>query len=635
MYRASRLYRVCGAVVVLGLVASSLVWAQTAKLVVDDFEKGVDRWIANDDHVGAGPATKCSVRSVSGGAPGGGKQCARLDFKASTTGWASVSTAVDGAAWARAGCSTLSLWMRGDGKAEPIRVVLRVYDADTGTEVAYSQALKITGTSWEKYNLRSFGFVDAGGNALGLEDIRNLRMLQFARSGSWGTFELRVDEIAAVPGPAGEEIPQPVQPEVARSFTVAPDFGSEGDTALAQVGVNLGHPPTVVENLDREAGAWAFGFVSDLGPTTVRVQLADYFDSRKEAYNLDLLNRHLQWIESCRCKPLVCLAPPQVPLTDTARKQRLYSVFVSAVMDTAKRGAQLKSQRYYEIFDEPLVSGGFTDVEHVVAAYNSLADLVAAADPRAVIGGPGFAAAFGEQVMAFLKGAQRLDFLSVHFYGTHNVLTDTKDLFESAVSGKSVDLPGQLSFQDVRHLLKVLRRRPTEFFVTEFSLSAARDERGDCRDERATTAFGAAWETALVLSATPYVDKMAYFKLSGGGWGMLSEAGQPEPVAWAAWMLRNYAPRGGSRVEIRRLDDHTTVAAVKTKTAYNVLIAYGGLDPIEVKVDPRGLPALSQVRDRWIGNADTQWKGNILPLSTGQNMVLDGPGVLVVQYVPK
>ena len=643
MSRVVMLMRVHTSLLVLaGLALPVMATAQPARgeaparVVVEDFEQGIGRWFTNDDQAaGTRPSGKCAIHAVSGGAPDGGRQAARIEFTRSTTGWASVSVPVEGRKWAQAGCSKLAMWIRGDGSGEPLRVVLRVQTTQPARDVAYSQVIRLDGAAWERFSFRFFGFTDTAGTALAPADIQHIRLLQFARNGSWGSFRFRVDEIVAEAEPGGPPIPPPDATTPGKVITITPDFGRPGMPALAQIGVNLGGLPTILDATDGDASAWAAALVGDLGPCVVRLQLGDYFEARREAYNLELLNRHMDWVQRQNCRPLVCFDPPRAPEDQPQQKARLFEVFVRAVSELVAGRAGRGPPPYYEILDSPLVTGTFTDLDHVIGAYNTLADLVLAADPRARVGGPGFSSAWEDRIRRFLTGARRLHFLSFHFYGAHNVITDSETLFEASYRTRPSDLPNQLSFQEVKALVKTLRRDNPEVFVTEFALNSARDERGLSRDERASTAFGAAWLAAALISGTPYVDKVLHWKLAPGGWGMISHGGTPETPYWAAWLMKNFAPRGSQHLQAMVLDDFTVAAAIKTRTAFNLIIARGATDPVELRIIPRNLPPLGQVRDRRVGEADRQWRGTILPLTANQTLLMDGAGVLVIQYIPR
>lgn len=605
------------------------------RVLVEDFEAGIGAWFTNDDEAaGQAPATKCAIYAVAGGAPEGGAQSGRIEFERSRSGWASVSRPVDGRKWAEQGCSTLSFWIRGDGSGELLRVVLRVQTTRPKRDEAYSQILRLDSTNWEQYSLRSFGFKDSAGKALAPEDIQHIRLLQFAKNGGWGAFKFRVDQISVEAEADAPEIPAPVAGTPHDSFTFRPDFGKSGPYNLAQVGVNLGLAPTVLENESDELISGAFALVSDLSPSVVRLELNAYFDPATRSYDLQLLDEHVHWVRLSNCKPVICLGVPPAPAGRPDLREKYFAEFVKAVRIVAARRAKEGKVTYYEVFDEPLLSGAFADADHVASAYNSVVKLILAAHPAAKVGGPGFSSAWDDHVESFLKQAQRLDFLSFHFYGAHAAVAQSESLFEAAYKTRTSDLPHQIGFQQVKALAKKHCKLPPEIFVTEFALNSARDESGDARDERASGAFGAGWLAAAVLSGSPYVDKVILHQLKPGGWGLIGASGKPETAYWAAWFLAKYAPRGSVLQQIELLEDNLTLAAlVKTKSAHNVFLARVGSEPVEVQIAPLNAPRLSEVRYRAISETDQLWQGSPLATVPAQTILLDGPGVTVVQYV--
>lgn len=607
-----------------------------ARILVDDFESGIGAWFTNDDEAaGEAPSAKCAIYAVAGGAPEGGVQSGRLEFQRSTSGWASISRPVEGRKWAENGCSTLSFWLRGDGSREPLRVVLRVQTARPKRDEAYSQILRLDGTNWEQYSLRSFGFTDSAGKALAPEDIQHIRLLQFAKNGGWGSFKFRVDEIAVEEEPQAPEIPAPVAETPRDSFTFKPDFKRAGPYNLAQIGVSLGSSPTVLEHENDDLISGAFALVSDLGPGVVRLELNAYFDPATRSYDLQLLDQHIHWVRLGNCKPIVCLGVPPAPPARPDLREKYFAEFVKAVRTVAARRAKEGKVTYYEVFDEPLLSGAFNDADHVTIAYNSIVKLILAAHPAAKVGGPGFSSAWDDRLEAFLKKAERLDFLSFHFYGAHNPVAESANLFEAAYKTRTLNLPNQITFQQVKQLAKKHCKLPPEIFITEFALSSATDESGDCRDERSAGAFGAAWIATAVLAGGPYVDKVILHPLKPGGWGLLDASGKPEAPYWAAWFLRTYAPRGSVLQQIELLDSMTLAALVKTRSAQNVILAHSGNEPVEVSIAPANAPALSEVRYRSINETDQLWQGAPLSAAASQTVLLDGPGVTIVQYVAK
>ena len=72
---------------------------------------------------------------------------------------------------------------------------------------------------------------------------------------------------------------------------------------------------------------------------------------------------------------------------------------------------------------------------------------------------------------------------------------------------------------------------------------------------------------------------------------------------------------------------------MKTKSAHNVFLARVGSEPVEVQIAPLNAPRLSEVRYRAISETDQLWQGSPLATVPAQTILLDGPGVTVVQYV--
>jgi len=627
-----RLHRAVSVSIVTTLLCAACVMQSSAQpparqVVVADFEDGVGEWRAVDDTTVRGShARKCSINSSQQAAPNSGKQSARVDFTAAKSGWARVSMPVDGARWAEAGCSKLSFWLRGDGSGESIRIALRVRTGETeeGQET-YTVPIKLSGTEWERYGLKFFGFRTADGALLPAYLIKNVDELQLAKSGSWKAFSLRIDGIAAEA--EAEDIGAQSGNEV------RPDFSKPTVPLRAQIGLDLGAPPTAIDDPAPGVAQGVYAAVSDLAPTVVRVKLGDYLDEDAQRYDLDMFRKHLEWIQLANCKPLICLDLPRVG-KDTALRKKLYAAFLDSMARIVAEGKGGVG-RYYELFDNPMGSGVFDSIEHMCDSYNKIVELIVATDPGARVGGPGFSAASREELEGFLKGAKTVHFVSFHFHGTHNPLTGTETLFRAACDTRPADTVGQLTFQQAKQLVAQLRPRGTpEVFVTEFAMTTAADEGGQCRDERVTGAFGGAWAAAAVLYGSPFVDKMVFHKISGGGWGMVSDAGQPETVYWALWLMKNYAARGAGRQQLFRIDEQTVAATIKTRTAYNVVICYAGSDPMELRIRPMNAPKLKMVRDRYIRDVDAQWMGTMRPTTADQTVQLDAPGVFVLQYIP-
>ena len=613
------------AVLAFALLAAAPVLSQPASVVLDDFESGVGAWRSNDAQAdGERPSEICAVYTISRGGPEAVEQAAIIEFEAAEGTWASVTLPVKGSVWGDYECGQLGLWFRGDGSESSVQVTLRALVGEERRDLSYSYPVKLDSREWERRSLRFFAFKDADGKALTHEVLSQVYLLQFVKRGTWPALSFCVDDIHAEPIPG--ETTQPTEP--AEQLSTRVDFGRALSPMLAQVGVNLGSELGLILDSSVTAAHLARG-LEELAPCVVRVRLADFYDARNADYDLIRLNRTLNWIADAGARPLICLCPPRLPgSAGVGLDEQFMATAVKLV--SLRRGGP--NPPYYELFDSPLLSGQFTTVEELVAAYNRLCASLLAADPEARVGGPGLASAWDSNVRGFLEGADTLHFLSLHFFGAHNILAEPAALFGAAVGGVTVDLPNQLTLQQVKHLAHTLRRPIPELFVTAMAMNSARGEKGVAADERLTEGLGAAWTAAAALSAAPYADKLLHFKLFGGGWGLMAASGQTHVTHRAAWLVRTYAPRGATLCQLLRPHPEVLMAAVWTPTARNLLTVHAGEQPRVVVVDCWGIGSPLFVRERHL-HSDGQLGMRNLPNSSAQTIEFDGPGLSVIQFV--
>ncbi len=611
----------------LALVVGLAGPASAVSIVLDDFEDGVGAWRTNDGLVeGDEESTLASIFLVPRETPGGFEQAARIEFRAGRQTWASVSLPINGTLWTRQNVGQIAMRLKGTGGDETVRLTLRCLVGEERRDVSYVYELPLDNPEWHRRAVRLFAFKDPEGNPPDAHAIRNAYLLQFVKTGSWEAFSFSVDEIVAEPIP-GMEGPQPQSEE---PLSVRLDFSRTIAPVLGQFGVNLGDDLGPVLDEPANSAALSRG-LEELTPCVVRVRLSDFYEPRTGDYDLVRLTQTLRWIADAGARPLVCLNPAQLPATREreACPDPDFATVALKVVALRRGGPHL---RYYELFDSPILSGQFADAEEVVAGYNDLARRVLAADPEARIGGPGFASAWDSRVRTFLEGARTLHFLSLKFFGAHNVVAERDDLFEAAVTGRTSDLPNQLSLQQVRQLARELRRPAPEIFVTEIAMSSAQRPDGIAADERMHRPFGAAWTAAAVLASSTWVDKFLHYQLFGAGWGLMNREGQYDPPWVAAWLLHTYAPRGSSLCEIRRVKDDLLVAAIWTSTARNALVIYVGEEPRSVVIDAFGIGSPVLVRERRLTSRG-ELSMSDLPNSAAQSVQFEGPGVSVIQYV--
>ncbi len=606
--------------------------AQPSAILVEDFEDGISAWTTNDGDAGADPekVRLCSIHLVSPGAPGvGGARCALIEFNQAENNWASVTTKVQGALWAKAGCNQLSLSLKGDGGHAPVRLVFRVVfeQEKVRKDLSYFHDLSLEHWDWRKFTIPLSAFKSADGRPLGREEVAHASMLQFVQSGRIERTRFFVDDLRVERGTARIAGP-PARPS--REIEVALSFDRVVGVSRLQIGVNL--PARVVEALDDPAQLSALSdALSRLTPCTARLQLSDFYDFEHRRLDLNALERVLVWVRKTGATPLICFDLPaawaaEKPEGDWGER---HADFVQACRRVVQRqrGA---GRTYYELFDEPLLHGQFADVTALTSAYNALTQQIVREDPEARIGGPGLASPWQEHLRYFLREARTLHFLSFHFYGTHNGVTTDRELFDAAVGGRAADLPHQLSFRQVRELARRERSDPPEIFVTKLAANSLRSADGRARDSRCTSAFGAAWLAASLLPGSPHVDKAVYYRLFGDGWGLVAEDGAPLPPYQAALWARKFAPRGSTVCEIKTPAEGALAAAWWTGAARHAFVVHGAAGDANfiVKLSGAGHPRAVQL-DRFDERGITR-EALQLPGDGEYSIRLQGPGVAVL-----
>ena len=87
--------------------------------------------------------------------------------------------------------------------------------------------------------------------------------------------------------------------------------------------------------------------------------------------------------------------------------------------------------------------------------------------------------------------------------------------------------------------------------------------------------------------------------------------------------------------QLQRIGDNLLVAAVRTRTASNAVIAYCGRGSLSLSLTADGVPAPDLVRERRLDKTEAEVQYLSLSHSTTQRVTLDGPGVSVVQFITK
>ena len=597
--------------------------AQGTAVVLDNFEAGVDAWETNDfraDLTGD-RATYASIGSVEGRAPGAvGERVGLMAFEPATRGWASVSLDVDGALWQRERCERLSLWLRGVGPEGSVELTLRgLYDnPETGRrdlDVAFSRSIRVT-EGWHLLLLELDSFRTRAGRALGTADVGHIETLQFVEAPEVERLSFEVDDVQAETADYQHATPAPAAP----ATTVDVDFAALRSRALVQIGANL--PGGIPRGVALSVGER----LRQLTPCVARLKLSDHY-TPDGSVDEARLRGMIEWIQDNAARPLICLDRPPAGSADIFSFARLCGQVV-------KSCAAYAPGIYYEVFDEPLYRQMYATIRDATTAYDMIAEAVKQSDPKALVGGMGESAPWRDNVLYFLEHAKRLDFLSVHFYGAHSASVTDARLVQAALEGAAADLPDQLTLADLARQAGLLRKEPTPVFVTEAWMNSVQDQAGQAADPRAQAPLGGAWFAAFLASAAPYVDKVLPRQLYGEGWGLADAQGDPLPPFWAAWLQKTYCPRGSAFAYVKQVSPTLHVYAARTATACNVLVV--ALEPgrHQITVVAHGTGALSQVRGRALGGEANEIAYGNRPTHPRQAVSLDGPSVLVLQFIP-
>jgi hypothetical protein len=598
---------------------------QTAgPVVIDDFEAGVKGWVLNDGlATRLGKATLPQVYAVSPGAPESrGKQAALLEFDEGQGTWASISKSVNGGAWADHGCTGIALWLRGDGSRRSVTLVLRSYVkvGETVTDTSYVKEVWLTTPGWLSLHTPFTAFKDREGRPIDESHLRAVKLFQFVKSGSWEPVRFTVDDLRAE---AAAPPPKTAPPAEALLL----DFDGLTDVSRLQHGVCLGSSWGRLLQDERFAAQLKAALAS-LGRPTVRLKLSDFYLPGHVGLRTTDFDRMLAWIRSAECEPLLTLDAPLA--TQGVTPETGWRDFGAFCAGLAGRRRTEPGTHYYEIGNEPLLSGQFRTIEAATEAYNALAAQILLADPQAAVGGMGFASPWDERLEYFVRNARTLRFVSFHFYGAHTAVASDEELFEAACRAEARDLPHQLVPAKVRELLDARSGPRAELWITECALSSAREANGEARDPRVRTHYGAAWVTAFTLAAAQSADRVLWFKAFGNGWGLLNEDGSGTPPLQALALLSRVLPAGAATSAPTHLGMPLFVAPAATPGVRYAILA-NAAKSARLTLNLSGTPGVEPQRLRRVDPTITTPTFDPLTPSPIQRLTLTGPGMAVLE----
>lgn len=422
-----------------------------------------------------------------------------------------------------------------------------------------------------------------------------------------------------VPPRRGEPEVKPPTPPVRRT-SVDVDFSKFMGRTKLRVGGALAPGTTV---LNSAAAAQA---IADAAWHLIRIRTSDVVGDAGDTNRLEQL---CNAIRAAHAYPLLCV--------DGTRSALLSGDDLAALGESLVQKLNVERQRnvlFWEIMCEPTAGAQSLSLGDVLDTYHRCARRMQTIDPHIRVGGVGLPAPFSDQLERLVRNA-RMDFLSFHFYGTHNNSTDDPALMTGARTAAAVDLAEQLLPASLAGLLSASRSPHAKVFITECAPNSVRTPSGDARDQRIQGMFGAAWTTVLLTRLAGTVDEVLLAGVGNASWGVLDPAGNRLPGYWASYVFNSYVPLKSRICRAVSHDPDLVAFAVRTNTAGNVVLINTSPLNRQVEVSVEGLGALDFVRGRRLDLTTPHLQFEGRPTRPSQTVWAKGYSVNVVQFIPR
>ena len=540
---------------------------ESAAVVLEDFEDGLTKWAWTDTNhvVGQGGANLVEAYSVPVDNQEISQQGALFLFRKAENSWARLHMRLDGVQLQEAGCTEVSLWVRGDGGNVVFDIVLLARSV-AGLERSYSKTLHINGRGWNQVNIPLAEIRDREGRVAS-RALDSVFALQFSKQGSWESFFFFVDQIVAsrVPGDALQARPTPQQRQTPRGgVSVNVDFENVIGQTRLRVGSNI---HGMKSNLLQKEEITKLISSLDLG--LLRIRTSDQWlwkDDEEISFDFERLDELVGHSKSLGADPLICVSPRDRSKVDDG-------TFVKLVADVVGRYVLSPlAVKCFELFHRPTSFPLRIPLDEVIENHVVLKENIQLQNASSLVGGFGDSSAWQSSLQKFVRRVGALDFISFHFYGIHNASTDDDQLFDAARRGVSTDLPNQMAPLALRRLLERAGGKNTEIMITECNLNSLRGaERGD-PDERVSAPMAAAWFATLFARLSRDVDHLLQSQLIGNGWGLVDNNGKIAPAYWAVWFYNNFFPKGTVVCRVSSSSDNITVLAGRTEVGGKLLL---------------------------------------------------------------
>lgn len=662
-----RLFRGATALLLFGATtsgATSSAHAQSS-ILVDNFENGIGAWTRNDkaraDSLAANPDAPATLVDITVTRPSAplpndlqaSQGAALISFKSAKGSWASVSTRVDGARWAKIGAKTLTFYLDAAGDLKGTELILRGRSKNAKgvfVEEKFVAPILLNRKNWRQVVIPFSKLKNENGSLS--SRLQNIYLLQFVQSGSWDSRFFTVDQMqiegSGTPLPIAVATPTPLAtPTSTRPTTTIP-----GVTAITvDFKKILGRVPTSanlsVASTTDENGARRFPLLDSasfrtavkvMAPRMIRLDasaLVEMTDSSKPSFDFSRLVAAVRTARSLNTEPLIAINNDAAWGLDADGFARFAAQVARAAI--GKNAGNSKQVARFEI--ALLAPSGLTATssdDEIVTLYNRAYAAIKSVSASIPVGGLTISSTRSNTLAAFLKGARGLDFLSLQFYGSGAGTPSEAQLFAGARQLNSV--------RDAAKVLDKSRFRRALLFITQANMSGARDANSQSPlDERLKTlTAGAWWLTFMANASNRLTDQVWFNDATGAQWGLLNEDNLAYPAFHALWMWNNYAPRGSSFVGITRSDANALAFATNARMAsskpndapsHNVLLANVRGENTTLRLNIAGLPKLGAVSIRVLDDAKIGMRTPLeLPRSATQIITLKPYAIAVVQF---
>ena len=644
--------------------------ATSDTIVVDDFEKGAASWTLNDsEKAAAGVASLVDIVTLPqtrGGASDG--DAARLSFKSGNKAWASASTRVDGAQWAKIGARSLTFWISGDGAATGTELVLRArYANENGgapRDESFAVPVKLVNRSWRRVVIPLSDFRNASGPLL--PRISGVYLLQFVQRGTWSSRFFTIDQIqvegSGVPlaqnspastraidesqtigggttAPPESDSAPAVTVKVTADFLTTPAYlkqekrrslGRVRTTANVSVGGALpgASAATSYPLLDNSTFRLA---IKTLGPRYVRLEataLVDVTSSSRPSFDYSRLVAAAKQVRAIGAAPLISLGNEPLWGLDA----RGYAVFAAG----AARAVNASNPRNAQLFELATATSPSGQTQSDAAArYNVAYTALKTLSKSYRVGGAGYSSTGNGRaaIAAFLKVARGLDFLTVSHFGAFSMQQNDATLMNAAGDAAPLRAVGKL--------IDASKFRNAPLFVTSANLNATRDASTLVpSDARNALPLSAAWWLSFLGNNSRVADQIFHNDAVNAEWGLLKLDAQNDiygayPAYYAMWLWNRFAPVGSERVYNTTSDAKTvSVFAVNARGAHNVLLSNNTPRSVSVKLSIRGFPKLRSVLLTQLDDPAQRVRENAaLSKSATQTITLKPYAIATVQFL--